>query len=111
MNVNKINNISFRQNYAENPNAKISNDGKEYHQINTVVSKDAAYALRNIALGLMVLGASVGANSCLSSCTETLPEYKHDSGLHDNWIITDNGDTIAIDKAKAFDNFLNMQVR
>ncbi len=111
MNVNKISNVSFRQNYAENPNVKISNEAKEYHQINTVASEEAAKALKNIAMGLMVLGASVGANSCMSSCTETLPEYKHDPELHDNWIITDNGDTIVIDKAKAFDNFLNMQIR
>lgn len=106
MNVNKINNVSFEKRHAENAKAKLEKDNAEYQQINIVASKDAAKALRNIAMGLMVLGATVGASSCLTDCTDKYGLEK-DAELPENWVITNQGDTVVINSAEAYDNFLN----
>lgn len=108
MNVSKINNVSFQQNYPEPQKSTPKNN--DYQQINVVTSKEAATALKNIALGLMVLGASVGAGNSITGCTDDI-NYEQTTDLPDNWVITNCGDTIVINKNEALNNYLNMNIQ
>lgn len=88
MSIKAIDNISTTHNTGKISANKRQNDS-DCEQVTVVMSKDAANALRNIAIGLMVLGASAGAGTCLTGCSKADPEY-----LNKEYIITNTGDTI-----------------
>lgn len=104
MNVQAINNISSQQNFVGK--AKKTQHNIDYPQTNVVITKEAAKAIRDVALGLMVLGATVGAGASLTSCTSKSPVAGNEE-LSEDWVVTSCGDTVYIDKAKALDNFIN----
>lgn len=67
MDVKAINSLSLQQNFEGQPKRKEVKNNAEYPQMNAPASKKASKAVRDMMMGLMLLGAAAGTQSCVEA--------------------------------------------
>lgn len=70
MDVKAVNSISLQQSFEGKKSKRKENNNGDYQQINSPASKKAASALRNTAMGLLLLGSAAGMSTGMTSCVK-----------------------------------------
>lgn len=93
MDVKAVNNVSLQQSFEGKSKRKENNNNADYPQMDRPASKKASKALRDTAMGLMLLGATAGGMStAMTSCVkaEAWAEAEANAWAW-GWIINNGG--------------------
>ena len=100
MDVKAINNVSLQQSFEGKPRKTENKGTNEYPQMDAPLSKNGAKAMRDLIAGLMLLGATAGATSGLTSCVKAEAWAEADADAKAwAWVINNNNgkpDTIFV---------------
>lgn len=92
MDVKAVNSIHLQQSFeGKSKRKKVKNNAK-YPQMNYPASKKASKAMRDLTMGLMLLGATAGASTGMTSCVkaEAWAEANADAKAW-GWVIDNDG--------------------
>lgn len=90
MDVKAINSLSLQQNFEGQPKRKEVKNNAEYPQMNAPASKKASKAMRDMMMGLMLLGAAASTQSCVKA--EAWAEADANAKATAwGWVINNNG--------------------
>lgn len=92
MDVKAVNSVSLQQSFEGKSNRKENKNNADYPQMSSPASKKASKAMRDMAMGLMLLGAAAGASTGMTSCVkaEAWAEAEANAWAW-GWIINNGG--------------------
>ncbi len=88
MDVKAVNSVSLQQSFEGKSKRKENKNNAEYPQMDSPASKKASKAMRDMAMGLMLLGAAAGTTSCVDADAQAEAEA---NAWAWGWVINNGG--------------------